>query len=132
MSQQNVEIVQRQNRAFNRGDLEEVFALADPDFAWWDRADDPGAGVHRGRAGVMEMFAEVSQSIADLRIEAEAFIDAGDCVVVPVRVVGRGGASGVPFEEHEVQVFRLRDGKIVELREYRELDEALRAAGAAS
>jgi ketosteroid isomerase-like protein len=131
MSQENVEIVQRQSRAFNRGDLEEVFALTDPDFEWWDRADDPGAGVHRGRVGVMEMLAEVAQSIVELRIEPQEFIDAGDFVVVPVRVVGRGGASGAPFEEHEVQVFQLRDGKIVELREYREMEEALRAVGLA-
>jgi ketosteroid isomerase-like protein len=79
----------------------------------------------------MEMLAEVAQSIVELRIEPQEFIDAGDFVVVPVRVVGRGGASGAPFEEHEVQVFQLRDGKIVELREYREMEEALRAVGLA-
>jgi ketosteroid isomerase-like protein len=57
------------------------------------------------------------------------FIDAGDYVVAAVRVHGRGRASGAPFEEHEVHVLRLRDGKATELREYRTKAEALEAVG---
>jgi ketosteroid isomerase-like protein len=64
-------------------------------------------------------------------VEAKEFIDAGDCVLVPVRLTGRGRASGVSFEDHEVHVFRLRDRKIIEVREYREKAEALEAVGLA-
>jgi ketosteroid isomerase-like protein len=42
---------------------------------------------------------------------------------------GRGRASGVPFDEKEVHVFRLRDGLVIETREYREMSEALKAVG---
>ena len=129
MSQENVEIVRRQNDAFNRGDLAEVFERSDPNFEWWDREDDPGATVHHGHDGIRQVMAEVAESLVGLRVEPKEFIDAGDYVVVPVRVVGRGRASGASFEEHEVQVFRLRDGKIMELREYREKNEALEAVG---
>jgi ketosteroid isomerase-like protein len=69
--------------------------------------------------------------LAELHIQPEEFIDGGDYVVACVRLHGRGRASGASYDEHEVHVFRLRDGKIVELREYREKDEALRAAGLA-
>ena len=34
-----------------------------------------------------------------------------------------------PVREREVHVFRLRDGKISERREYRQKDEALKAVG---
>jgi len=128
MSEANVEIVRRQNEAFNRGDLARLLELADPNIEWWDRQDDPGADVHRGHEGLRKAFAELAD-LAELHLEPKEFIDAGDYVVVPVRVTGRGQTSGVSFAEDEVQVFRLRDGKITELREYREKGEALEAVG---
>ena len=128
MSQENVELVRRQHQAFNRRDVAGVLELLDADVEWWDRDDDPGAGVHRGHDGVAEMLAELDD-LADLRVEAKEVLDAGDYVVVPVRLTGRGRASGVSFEEDEVHVYKIRDGKITELREYRHRHEALKAAG---
>jgi ketosteroid isomerase-like protein len=130
MSKENVEVVRRQNEAFNRGDAAAVLELSDPSIEWWDREDDPGAGVHRGHDGLGRALEELAD-LAELHIEPKEFIEAGDYVVVPVRLSGRGQASGVSFEEHEVHVFRLRDGKITELREYREKGEALEAVGLA-
>ena len=44
-------------------------------------------------------------------------------------LTGRGRVSGATIEENEVQAFRLRNGKIIELREYRDKAEALTAVG---
>jgi uncharacterized protein len=125
-----VEIVRRLNEAFNRGDVAVVFELLDPECEWWDREDDPGAAVHRGHEGIGTFLAELG-NLANLRVEPKEFIDAGEYVVLPVRLAGRGQASGTPFEEHEVHVARLRGGKVTEVREYRELSEALKAVGLA-
>ncbi len=105
-----------------------MLELADPDVAWWNREDDPGAPVSRGHDGLRTGMAELDE-LAELRVEPQEFIDAGEYVVVPVRVVGRGRASGASFEEQEVHVFRLREGKVSEGREFREKGEALKAAG---
>ncbi len=130
MSQENVEIVRRLNEAFNRGDLIAVLELLDPDFEWWDRADDPGATVHRGHDGFSKFIADLDADVVELQVEIKEFVDVrGDYVVADVRVHGRGRASGAPFEEHEVHVLRLRDGKATEVREYRSRDEALEAVG---
>jgi ketosteroid isomerase-like protein len=128
MSQKNVEIVRRENEAINRGDVATAMQLLDPGCEWWDREDDFGATVHRGHDGVTAFLAALAE-LAELRVEPEEFIDAGEYVVVPVRLVGHGRGSGASFEEHEVHVYKLRGGKIIELREYREKDEALKAAG---
>jgi ketosteroid isomerase-like protein len=128
MSRQNVEIMRRHYEAVNRNDLTAMLERIDPDAEWWDRADDPDATVHRGRDAITKHWADV-EDLADLRIEPKEFIDAGDCVVVPVRLMGRGRASDAPFHEQEVHVSRLRDGKITEFREYREMSEALKAVG---
>jgi ketosteroid isomerase-like protein len=130
MSQENVEVARRLNSAFNRGDVVGIIELLDPECEWWDRVDDPGAAVHRGHEGVSRYLSELADH-AKMHVEAEEFIDAGDYVVTPVRLDGRGRASGAPFEEHEVHVLRMRDGKVTEVREYREKTEALRAVGLA-
>jgi len=65
----------------------------------------------------------------EMWVEVKELIDAGEYVVAPVRVHGHGRTSGAPFEEHEVHVLRLRDGKILELRENRDKREALEAVG---
>ena len=62
-------------------------------------------------------------------MDAEEFVDAGDYVVVCLRLDGRGKASGAGFEEPEVHAHRLRNGKVVETREYRNKAQALEAVG---
>jgi ketosteroid isomerase-like protein len=131
MSHENVEVVRRLNSAFNRGDVAGLIELLDPACEWWDRVDDPGAAVHRGHEGIGAYLSELADH-AELRVEMTEFIDAGDYVVTPVRLDGRGRASGAPFEEHEVHVLRLRDGKVTEVREYRDKNEALQAVGLAN
>ena len=129
MSQENVELVRCRFDAFNRGDLAAMIELTDPAAVWWDRADDPYAGApHRGRDACMRHLQELLQD-AELQAEPQEFIDAGDRVVVGVRLVGHGRSSGVPFEEFEFHVFTLRMGKVTETHEYRDRAEALEAVG---
>jgi ketosteroid isomerase-like protein len=64
-----------------------------------------------------------------LRGEVLEYIDAGDYVVMPMRMRGLppGGDAEVVLDE--VYVSKFRDGKVVELREYRTKAEALEAVG---
>jgi len=128
MSQENVEIVRRLHEAGDRDDLPAILELLDPGFEWWDRKDDPGATVHRGHDGFAQHLAEMEADV-EMWVEVKELIDAGEYVVAPVRVHGHGRTSGAPFEEDEVHVLRLRDGKILELRENRDKREALEAVG---
>jgi ketosteroid isomerase-like protein len=128
VSRENVDAVRRWIDAVNRADWTGVLELCDPDVEWWDRQDDFGATVHRGRKEVGTFLAELDE-LVELRVEPKEVIEAGEFVVVPVRLTGRGRASDTSFEEHEVHAFRLRDGKVTEGREYREKNEALEAVG---
>ncbi|HEV2924814.1 MAG TPA: nuclear transport factor 2 family protein [Solirubrobacteraceae bacterium] len=131
MSEENVEIIKRGYEALARGDMAAVFDGYDPDVEHWDRADDPGATVRRGRDAVVTAFAELSESYSEIQIEPKEFIDAGDLVVVPVRVTVRGRTSGAVVEGDQVFVYRLRAGKVTEIREYRDTTEAFKAVGLA-
>jgi len=129
MSHENVEIVKRAYEAWNRRDMAAVLGACDHDIEWWERDDVPDPTVHRGLNAVGARFAELDDMWIGLGLQPQEFIDAGDFVVVPFRLTGRGRASRAPFDEDEVQVFRLRNGKIIELREYSEKAEALKAVG---
>jgi ketosteroid isomerase-like protein len=96
---------------------------------WWDRDDDPDATVHRGHNGVRVQISGIRDAWAGFHVLPQEFIETGDFVVVPYRSLAKGRTSGMELVVDEVHVFRLRAGKIVELREYREKPEALKAVG---
>lgn len=56
-----------------------------------------------------------------------ALRDHGDEVIVIWHGSGTGRASGAPVEWNETHRYTLRDGKVTEVREYRDLAAALEA-----
>jgi ketosteroid isomerase-like protein len=120
VSQENVEIIKRGYEPWSRGDMAAVFDGYHPDVEHWDRADDPDATVRRGRDALEAGYAQLSEAYAEFHLEPKEFIDAGDFVVVPVRVAVRGRSSGAVADGDQVFVYRLQAGKVTEVREYRE------------
>jgi ketosteroid isomerase-like protein len=106
-----------------------ALGACDPDIEWWEREDVPEPTVHRGLDAVAARFAELDDLWIGLTSEPQEFIDIGDFVVVAFRQTAHGRASGVAIDEDWAHVFQLRSGKIIELREYRDLSEALKAVG---
>lgn len=88
-----------------------------------------GQPIFRGREGQARLRAMLREAWAEWRFEPERFIDAGDQVVVLVRVVAKGGASGVPIELPDAHVHTLRDGRLTSTCVYRDRSKALEAAG---
>jgi ketosteroid isomerase-like protein len=67
----------------------------------------------------------------DLTVVVEELVDAGDDRVVAVqRMTGRAKVSGIETEIRFSVVYTVRDGKVVQGREYMDKDKALEAAGA--
>jgi ketosteroid isomerase-like protein len=127
MSEENVEIVRGAYQAWERRDMTAVLGACHPDIEWWDRDDVPDPTVRRGLDAVGARFAELDDVWIGLGLEPREFIDASDFVVVMFSLTGRGRVSGAAIEAEEVQVFRLQNGKIIELREYSGKADALKA-----
>ena len=133
MSEGNVALVRRGYELYDAGDLEGVAGL----FAEDAEVSDAGglgvtgtaAGTRHGPEGFLRAVEEAVEAFEDYRTEAEEFIDAGDAVVVPVRISGRGRASGVELEERLAHLWVLRNGKVIRGEVYRTTEEALEAAG---
>ena len=128
MWQENVEIVKRSFEAWSRGDLDAWLAEADPEIEWFVLPDAPDPGPHRGRHAIVERAALWRDMLA-LRGEVLEYIDAGEYVIMPVRMRGWPPGSDAEVVVDEVYVSKFRDGKVVELREYRTKAEALEVMG---
>jgi ketosteroid isomerase-like protein len=129
MSQENVEVAKAAFEAYNRGDLDAWVADADPDIEWHVLPEATDPGPHRGRQVILERGKLWQQMFGGLRVEVLEYIDAGDYVIAPVRMRGRAPGSDAEVALDEVYVSKFRNGKIVELREYRTKADALEAAG---
>jgi ketosteroid isomerase-like protein len=129
MSRENVAIVQR--------GLEYYLATGEPPWELFDEEvevfdhDTPDQGAYRGHAGWRRWLEDWGAAWAEWSIEPEELIEAGDSVVVFIRMKTRGRGSGVEIERADAQVYRLRDGKIVRLDYYNDRQEALKAVGLA-
>jgi len=127
MSRENLERVQRFYEYLNQGDIDAALAVVDPGVEWWTRDDNPDTAMVKGREGLRALWAEITGVLEEFRMEPTELIDASEYVVVCVHQVAR--TKGVLINQHEVHVARLRDGLVIEIREFHEKHEALEAVG---
>jgi ketosteroid isomerase-like protein len=130
MSHQNVEIVRAMYAAFARRDLETLISHLDPAMRVHDRSVHPEASVYEGHEGFLRFAQTDWAAFDDVTYEPQEFVAYGAYVVVPIMQGGRGKGSALGVEESIVNVWKLRDGKCVELRNYSTIGEALEAVGA--
>lgn len=137
MSKQNVDLVRGVWGAFDGVDLaavdwdsEAIKEMVGPgrpyssdvELRWSDTG--PDTTVYRGRDGLIKAFREWMEPFSEYHSEPLEFIELDDCVLVPTRQWGIGGASGAPAEIAVTHVYECRGGQIVRVDEYDALDEA--------
>jgi ketosteroid isomerase-like protein len=130
MSQENVEVLRRAVEALNGGDLDAWMLETDPEVEWYVLPDDPNPGPYRGHQAVLEMVALWQETFVDFRGEAQQYSDAGEYAIAPMRMRGRPRGSEAEVVLDEVYVAKIRNGKIVQVREYWTREQALEAVGA--
>jgi ketosteroid isomerase-like protein len=129
MSQENVEVVRRGYAELSRTG-EFIWELIGPDVEVHDPPLTPDARVYRGHAGLREAMHNVELAFEEVRFEAEDFFDAGDDVVVFVRMIGRGRESGVDVDARIAHLWTVRGGMGVRVSVL-DRDQALAAVGLA-
>jgi ketosteroid isomerase-like protein len=130
MSRENVERVEEIVNAFNSEDIELILSLTQPEFEL-DVPPELSAepDVYRGPDGMRRYWASFKDAMDEIRIEPERLYDAGETVVIAMRVTAKGRRTAIPVEQRTAGVWTLRDGKVTHIRAYASLSEALRAQG---
>jgi uncharacterized protein len=114
--------------AFGTGDLDRLIRQFHPDFVGVvppELSAEPD--TYRGHAGIRRYLESFREYVDGLRFVPDEVIDAGDAVVVAMRIEGRGRGSGVPFEQRLANRITVRDGLIASMTAYASVDEALAA-----
>lgn len=78
----------------------------------------PYGGVYHGRDVMKEVLAGVIGSFDEFEFEIFNYLAGGDEVVVHLRIAGVGRESRKPFSTPIMELWRIRDGKVVELRPF--------------
>jgi ketosteroid isomerase-like protein len=128
MSQENVQRV-RESYEFVDREREPDLDLLHPEVQWHTRADLPDRATYRGHDGARTLLAEWYAAFDELHVHIEESIDAGDRVVVLLRLHGRLRGSTQAVEMSEAHVLTMSNGKATEIHEYQTKAEALKAVG---
>ena len=128
---ENLEVARRQFESFDAGGLDAMVEFWHPEIDWRaveGAADD--AGVLRGSDAMHRYYEDWIDAFEMITTTVEeVLLDEGECLVVKLRVAGRGRASGAPGDANYFVLYTIRDGLIVRGREYSTGEEALEAAG---
>jgi ketosteroid isomerase-like protein len=126
--QDQISVVSRGYAALNRGDIQSVLELVDPEFSWTDPPEVVGAAAGSGRRDFALYLAGFAQAWDEFRCEPEEFRRLGDALVVIVREGGRGKLSGAVVDHRLIHVWRFRGGMAVSLEAFVDSGEALESA----
>jgi ketosteroid isomerase-like protein len=133
MSQENVETVQRAVDAWNADDLDAFLAELAPDVEWHP-AIQPGlegrATSYLGHAGARKIWTQDrGEAWERLRNRPRELRDLGESVLALGQLDLTARATGIEFSQEVGEVFDLRAGKIVRIRDFLTHAEAIEAAG---
>ena len=126
----NVAIVRGAFEALNRGDIEAVLRICDPQIEL--RPSLVGGiekEVFRGREGYKRWFEEVFQVYDEVHFDVQDIRAIGDRVVGFYVTRIRGARSGIELEAPGATVITLRDGLATHQVGYGSREEALREVG---
>jgi ketosteroid isomerase-like protein len=131
MSEENVETMRKGYEALNSAlasgeDLVPLMESIDPDIVV-----EMGVleGTFHGREGLIRFLEGQAAVFENLRVDPEEIIDAGDSIVVPIRLTGKAPSTGLALDYRAIHVWTMRNGKAIRLRLYESRDRALEAAG---
>jgi ketosteroid isomerase-like protein len=116
---------------FNRGGEDDTVldGLYDAEAVFHSRADEPDTGIYRGREAIREMMRMWRDTFEDFQFQVDEYIDAGDTLIMPGWIRIRARRSSADVRQPYAWVVQMRNGRVVEVREYQTKDESLKAAG---
>ena len=124
------ELVDQLVDAVARQDVERLLELTDPDVEWQSVfAQLREGGLYRGHEGIRQYIADLADTAEALQSVIEGVLSVGATIVAVGRLTYRGKGSGVETETAVGYFLRVRDGRALQLRVFRNPEEALAQLG---
>jgi ketosteroid isomerase-like protein len=129
MPEENIELLRKVYRAFARADRTAIRDLLAMEMEVRDRESQPDRAVYTGPEGFEKLIEANMEAFAELELEPEEFIAAGEnSVVATLRQRVRGRQSGAEVECRVFHLWEVQAGKAVALEIFADKEKALRAA----
>jgi ketosteroid isomerase-like protein len=127
VSRENVERVRAGFAAHNRGDVDALVELYDPEAVF----ETLLLGTHHGNEAIRLIYEENQRTLDGYDIVPVELIDAGDKVVAVAQAVGTGPVSQIAVNEPFAFLFTFKGDRVAREQAFRNKEEALEAAGLA-
>lgn len=118
MTSANVSALRNAYSELARGNFSAMLPLLDPSVEWrWtpDQMGLAGDDIYRGIDDVSAAMAAWLRTWETFAVEAEEFAEDGDTVTVHARLRGRLRGSDAEVESRQLDVYSMRNGKIVRI-----------------
>ena len=129
MSQENVDTFKHALSAYNRGDVEPMVEVSDPEIEWYPLSAEVEGGVSfHGHDGLRQWFANLHATFEEFEATVDELRDLGD-VVLGLGYAHLRFRSGVILDTEAGYLSRFRDALAVWARMYPSHAAAIEAAG---
>lgn len=126
------DVVRLVHDAFNRRELDEFLAYWHEDCTYRaaiEQVVEGEAGAFHGHEGLRRWWTNLHELYEGLASRVLATAPLGERVLVEFEISGRGARSGLDQVVTLAQIAVVRDGRIVDARDYASRDEALSSVG---
>jgi ketosteroid isomerase-like protein len=126
MSRENLELIRAGFAAHNRGDLDALTEVYDPEVVF----ETLLLGTHHGNEAIRLIYEENQKTLSGYTVEPVELIDSGEQVVAVAQVNGVGPVSQLAMDGDQFAfLFTITNGRVIREQAFRNRDEALEAAG---
>ena len=109
---------------------EAVTSHLDPDVTYEDASlPDHAEETYKGIRGVIRATERWAEAFEELTVDLERIVGTDDPLVSIHRFRARARHTGIAFDEPLAILWRFRDGRVIYFRSFRNLADALKAAG---
>lgn len=98
------------------GNFEAFWDIYDHDVTFYEASCLPYGGAHRGLAATKQAYAQLSATFSEMSAVMEAVLASRDLCVLYQTITFRTAEAGVRASFPVCEVFRFRDGKVIEWR----------------
>jgi len=133
MGHEHVDLVNKLVDAVARQDLERMLELTDPEVEWQPVfAQLTEGGAYRGHEGIAQWMADLAETTEAMQSEIDDILSVGATILAVGRLTYRGKGSGAEAETPVFYFVRVRGGRVLQLRAFRDPEHALASLGPSS